>query len=348
MNALLGELWKTMLWPFSLIFGLVVRLRLWLYRHGALKRQRLAGIVVSVGNITTGGTGKTPMVVWLAGQLAAAGQAVAVLTRGYASLELPADAASGAPGRKVSDEVLVLESHLGDRVPIGVGKDRYRSGRELERKGVNWFVLDDGFQHLQLARDADLVLVDALNPFGGGMLLPAGRLREPLSSLRRADAIVLTRSEGDPELEAELRRRTSAPIFHAQTQLLALTRVTPGPPRPATDRERSAKFFAFCATGNPGAFFADLERWKLVLAGTARLPDHYRYTQRRVGELEEFAAEMGGTAMICTEKDLLTLGGLRFSRFPVFTCRIALCPAEPAELWRTLVEAIERRRGKLA
>lgn len=347
MNELFQEFWKTILWPFSLLFGLGVRLRLWLYRRGALKRQRLDGIVVSVGNITTGGTGKTPMVVWLASQLAASGQAVAVLTRGYASIELPADLASSGRGRKVSDEVLVLESHLGDRVPIGVGKDRYRSGRELEGKGVNWFVLDDGFQHLRLARDADLVLVDALNPFGGGLLLPAGRLREPLSSLRRADAIVLTRTEGDPELEAELRRHTKAPIFHAQTQLLALTRVSPGPPRPATERERAAKFFAFCATGNPGAFFGDLERWKLKLAGTARFPDHYRYTQRRVNELEEFAAEMKATAMICTEKDLLTLGGLRFSRFPVFTCRIALCPGEPAELWRTLVEAIERRRGKL-
>jgi tetraacyldisaccharide 4'-kinase len=345
MNEFLNEIWKSMLWPFSLLFGLIVRIRAWLYRRGTLKQQRLDGVVVSVGNITTGGTGKTPMVIWLASQLVAAGEAVAVLTRGYASIELPADA-SGGKSRRVSDEVLVLESHLGDRVPIGVGKDRYRSGRELERKGVNWFVLDDGFQHLRLARDADIVLVDDLAPFGGGMLVPAGRLREPISSLRRADLVVLTRSASDPELEQELRHHTAAPIFYAQTELLGITRVHPGTPRPATDRERGAKFFAFCATGNPPAFFVDLERWNITVAGTARFPDHYRYTQRRINELEQFAAEMGAKAMICTEKDLLNFGGLTFTRFPVFACRIAMRPTEPAKLWQALVEIIEKRRGK--
>jgi tetraacyldisaccharide 4'-kinase len=346
MNEFLSEIWKSMLWPFSLLFGLIVRIRLWLYRHGMLKQQRLDAVVVSVGNITTGGTGKTPMVIWLAGQLVAAGEAVAVLTRGYASVEMPAEVAGVNKPRRVSDEVLVLESHLGDRVPVAVGKDRYRSGRELERKGVNWFVLDDGFQHLRLARDVDLVLIDDIQPFGGGLLVPAGRLREPISSLRRADAVVITRSAGDPALERELRRRTPAPIFYAQTDLLALTRVHPGTPRPASDGERRLKFFAFCATGNPHAFFNDLARWEFSVAGTASFPDHYRYTQRRINELEQFATEMGAKAMICTEKDLLNFGGLKFTRFPVFSVRIAMRPTDPAKLWQTLVEIIERRRGK--
>jgi tetraacyldisaccharide 4'-kinase len=345
MNEFLNEIWKSMLWPFSLLFGVIVRIRVWLYRRGALPQQRLDGVVVSVGNITTGGTGKTPMVIWLASQLVAAGEAVAVLTRGYASIALPAERAGGKP-RRVSDEVLVLESHLGDRVPIGVGKDRYHSGRELERKGVNWFILDDGFQHLRLARDADIVLVDDIQPFGGGLLLPAGRLREPISSLRRADAVVITRTAGDPALERQLRHYTSAPVFYAQTELLAVTRIHPGTPRPASDGERRQKFLAFCATGNPRGFFDDLARWEFSVAGTASFPDHYRYTQRRINELDEFATEMGAKAMICTEKDLLNFGGLKFTRFPVFSARIAMRPTEPAKLWQTLVEIIERRRGK--
>ncbi|MDE3136203.1 MAG: tetraacyldisaccharide 4'-kinase [Acidobacteriota bacterium] len=343
---MMRELWKSLLWPFSLLFRLGVWIRLLLYRWGIFKQQRLDGIVVSVGNLTAGGTGKTPMVIWLASQLASAGQKVAVLTRGYRSVELPADLDPEKKARQVSDEVVVMESHLGDRVPIGIGKDRYRAGRELEQKGVKWFVLDDGFQHLHLARDADVVLVDGIDPFGGGLLLPAGKLREPISSLRRADVVVITRTDSDPLLEKELRRRTAAPIFYAQTELLNLMRVFPGAPRQANDRERGANFYAFCATGNPAAFFGDLNRWGLAVAGTAQFPDHYRFTQRRINELEQFAEEMGAKAMICTEKDLLNLGGLKFSKFPVFSCRIAMRPADPAGLWKTLVEIIERRRGK--
>jgi tetraacyldisaccharide 4'-kinase len=339
----MNEIWRTLLWPFSLLYGLVVRLRLWLYRRGTLRTNRLKGVVVSVGNLTAGGTGKTPMVIWLASQLVAAGEAVAVLTRGYRSVELPAGVSGNNSTRLVSDEVLVLESHLGDRVPVGVGKDRYHSGVELERRGVKWFVLDDGFQHLALARDADIVLIDDLDPFGGGLLLPAGRLREPISGLQRADAIVITRSASDPELETELRHYTAAPIFYAKTELLGITRVSPGEPRPATEGERGAKFLAFCGTGNPQAFFEDLERWELAVAGTIRFPDHYAFTQRRVNEIEDFAAERGAKALICTEKDLLNIGGLKFRRFPVFAARIVMRPTDPAGLWKALVETIERR-----
>lgn len=342
----MSEITKTLLWPFSWPFWLAVEARLWLYRCGILKAKRLDAVVVSVGNLTTGGTGKTPMVIWLASQLMAAGEAVGVLTRGYRSVEIPAEANPEKKPRLVSDEVLVMESHLGDRVPIGVGKDRCKSGLELQRKGVRWFVLDDGFQHLRLARDADVVLVDGIDPFGGGLLLPAGRLREPIGSLRRADVVVITRTEEDTELAEELRRRTNAPIFYAQTELVDMIRIFPGTPRPAKPEERQAKFFAFCGTGNPAAFFWDLERWGLRVSGTARFPDHYKFTQRRINELEEFAGEMGAKAMVCTEKDLLNLGGLQFSRFPVYTCRIALKPADPAGLWKAILEAVERKRGK--
>lgn len=338
---------RALLWPFSLLYGLAVRLRLLLYSRGILRTRLLEAVVVSVGNLTAGGTGKTPMVIWLATQLVEDGKSVAVLTRGYRSVELPAAASGSGSTRRVSDEVFVIESHLGDRVPIGVGKDRYQSGMELERKGVEWFVLDDGFQHLDLGRDADLVLIDHLDPFGGGLLLPAGRLREPVSGLRRADAIVITRTESDPQLEVKLRQYSSAPVFYATTEFLGLTHVLPGESRPATEDERGAKFLAFCATGNPNAFFADLARWNLVVAGSMPFPDHYRFTQQRIDEIEDFAAERSAEALLCTEKDLLNFGGLKFTRFPVFACRIAMRPTDPAGLRRALAEAI-RRHGKSA
>ncbi|HEV2388441.1 MAG TPA: tetraacyldisaccharide 4'-kinase [Candidatus Acidoferrales bacterium] len=343
----MNEFWRSLLWPFSLLYRLGIWLRLRLYRLGILRQRRLGGYVVSVGNLTAGGTGKTPMVIWLAEQLSAAGEPVAVLTRGYRSVLLPGDGQpEGERPRRVSDEAVVLESHLGDRVPIGVGADRYRSGRELERKGVKWFVLDDGFQHLELARDADLVLIDATNPFGGDMLLPAGRLREPPSALERADAVIITRAAAAPEVESRVRRFTPAPIFYAQTELTGLIRISPGTPRPATDGEHAGRFLAFCGTGNPQAFFDDLRRWGFRVAGTARFPDHYRFTQRRVNELEDLAKELGADAMACTEKDMLNLSGLRFSRFPVFACRIVLRPADSAGLWQAVLETVERRRGK--
>ena len=136
---------------------------------------------------------------------------------------------SGATqGTSSSDEVQLLRHRLGDRVAIGVGADRFARGSELAKKGVEWFVLDDGFQHLALARDVNIVLVDATNPFGGGYLLPAGRLREPRTALARADIIVITRSEYTPAVEATIRHYSAAPIFHARPRLDAIFAVDAG------------------------------------------------------------------------------------------------------------------------
>ena len=124
------------------------------------------------------------MVLWIAERLAREGKKTAILTRGYRGTADPS-----AHGLPQSDEVALLRERLSGKVQIGVGGDRYKNGEALVRHGVDWFVLDDGFQHLKLARDADVVLVDATDPFGGGMVLPAGRLREPASALGRADVV---------------------------------------------------------------------------------------------------------------------------------------------------------------
>ena len=173
-----------------------------------------------MGNLTLGGTGKTPMVLWLAERLAAEGHLPAILTRGYRG-----GAQADTAGVPLADEVALLRERLGSRAQLGVGKDRYSNGQALERHGTQWFILDDGFQHLALQRDADIVLLDSTNPFGGGQLLPAGCLREPRSALSRADVIVITRTDRAPALETIVRRFTPAPIFYAQIELDAVLRV---------------------------------------------------------------------------------------------------------------------------
>src|SRR5271170_3223203 len=201
---------RTILLPLSVLYGGLARARAALYRRGVFRSRRLKGVVISVGNLTVGGTGKTPMVLWLAERLAAEGHRPAILTRGYRGA-----GQSDASGLPTSDEVALLRERLGARAQLGVGKDRYASGRTLERHGASWFILDDGFQHLALGRDADIVLIDATDPFGGGQLLPAGRLREPRTALARADVVVITRSEHAPALETVVGRFTDAPIFYA-------------------------------------------------------------------------------------------------------------------------------------
>src|SRR5580700_9080048 len=169
-----SQRWLRLLWPLSVIYAIVSHLRAWCYARGIFRVRQLPGTVISVGNLTVGGTGKTPMVLWMAERLAREGHRPAILTRGYRGA-----AQADASGVPQSDEVALLQARLGAEAQLGVGKDRYRTGKTLERHGESWFILDDGFQHLKLSRDSNVVLLDASDPFGGGLLLPAGRLREP-------------------------------------------------------------------------------------------------------------------------------------------------------------------------
>src|SRR6266446_5263091 len=186
---------RWLLWPFSFLFGVFVRMRAWYYRVGILAAKSLRQPVISIGNLTIGGTGKTPLVLWLAQRLQAQGKRVGILSRGYHSGGRGTwPGASKASSKEIpSDEVRLLAGRL--RLPIGVGANRYRTALAMEPEKIEVFLLDDGFQHLRLARDLDIVLVDATNPFGGGWLLPAGPLREPHAALSRADVVVITRSE---------------------------------------------------------------------------------------------------------------------------------------------------------
>lgn len=337
--------WLRLLWPFSVLYSVISRLRAWLYARGIFRARSLPGTVISVGNLTAGGTGKTPMVLWIAERLAGEGKHAAILTRGYRGTSGAAAACdAGAPGEPQSDEVALLRDRLAGRVQLGVGADRHKNGESLARHGVDWFVLDDGFQHLRLARDVDIVLLDATDPFGGGRTLPSGRLREPVSALRRADLVVITRAlqSPAPAIEGIIRRHTQCPVFYATTQLLSVLRF----PRldvalPPGDWPRG-RFLAFCAIGNPPAFFDDLRAWEFQIVGERSFADHHVYTAAEATELEMSAAVSGADALLCTEKDVWNLRQVQFAAMPVYCCRISF--QLPPNFWETVLEIIHRKR----
>jgi tetraacyldisaccharide 4'-kinase len=314
-----------------------VRVRL--YSRGVFKTRKLPGTVISVGNLTVGGTGKTPMALWIAERLACEGKQSAILTRGYRG-----SADASAQGLPQSDEVALLRERLSGKVQIGVGADRFKSGEVLARHGVDHFVLDDGFQHIKLSRDADIVLVDATDPFGGAMLLPAGRLREPMSALRRADVVVITRSvqAPSPAIEAVIRRHTQSPIFYATTRLVSVLRVPQLAVELPPQDWRGARFMVFCAIGNPAAFHEDLHRWGFQVAGERSFADHHVYSEREIADLEQSAAKLGADALLCTEKDVWNLRRVPLAGMPVHCCRISL--QLPEEFRGAIEEAIQRRK----
>lgn len=326
---------ESLLWPAALLYGAIAHLRARAYRKGILRQRRLEGVVISVGNLTTGGTGKTPTVLWIARRLLAEGKHVGILTRGYRGER----SAAGS----TSDEVQLLQARLGDGVAFGVGADRFARGRELAGRGVEWFVLDDGFQHLQLKRDVDIVLIDATNPFGGVRLLPTGHLREPRSALARANIVVITRSSHAPAVEAAIRRDSGAPMFYARPQLDSIRRLGPGSADEEVPGARSKKLFAFCGIGNPPAFLADLREWGFQIVGHRFFPDHHRYTQPEADAIAAEARAAGAEGLVCTEKDVFNLAGVRWGATDVFYCRISLRIDRENEFWRAVMSAAQSR-----
>jgi tetraacyldisaccharide 4'-kinase len=335
--------WLRLLSPLSLLYSLVARAKSWCYARGIFRKRKLPGTVISVGNLTVGGTGKTPVVLAIAERLAREGKHAAILTRGYRGT-----ANASASGIPQSDEVALLRERLAGKVQLGVGADRYKNGMVLAKHGVDWFVLDDGFQHLKLSRDVDVVLVDATDPFGGGLVLPAGRLREPLSALRRANIVVITRSvqAPSPAIEALIRRHTNSPIFYASTRLESVLRV----PRlevaiPQQDWQR-ARFLAFCGIGNASAFFDDLRKWGFQIVQQRSFADHHVYSARDAAELEQNASTGVADALLCTEKDVWNLRNIQFTALPAYCCRISF--DLPESFWRSVGDAVQRGKGSVA
>jgi len=332
-----SPLMRTLLWPLSVAYGAVVRVRAWLYAQGWLRQRRLKGTVISVGNLTVGGTGKTPMVIWLAEKFLAEGKRVAILSRGY----------RGANG--TSDEIELMKFRLPDRVCFGAGKNRFAEGHRLEsQQPIDVFILDDGFQHLQLARDLDILLMDVSRPLARESLLPAGRLREPLAAMSRANLIVFTRAESASGTLEAIGQLNQYPVFAASTRLLGFRRFAREITLLSAKEIGAGPFFAFCGLGNPDAFFRDLGHWGVAICGQATFSDHHRYTQRDILAIKQAGKRAGAVAFVTTEKDAQNLRSAMFEGAQLYVAVIDLAVAPEIDFRNILEQTLATGAGAAA
>lgn len=331
----------------SLPYSAVVRCRNLLYDHGVFPTTGLGVPTISVGNLTLGGTGKTPLVAWIAERLCESGFRPGLISRGYglppqvalcSDQGVPETFDDYAPWATLNDEGRELALRLPE-IPHLQDADRIAAGRRLlEQYAVDALVLDDAFQHRRIARDLDIVLVDATEPFGFERIFPAGTLREPLTALRRADVVLLSRAD---RLEAEKRVRLRdrvlrlaphvlwAEVVHRPETLVDLTvrRDDPGQLNRGTiglETLQDKAVAAFCGIGNPDGFRHTLENCGARVVLLRSFADHHRYTRR---ELEDVAAEARGAGaemLLCTMKDLVKITVRELNGLPLHALRIGI------------------------
>jgi tetraacyldisaccharide 4'-kinase len=315
--ALLRFFFEVLSWFYASVVGI----RNLLYDAGLLKSVKLSVPVISVGNITTGGTGKTPTVIMLVKELKRLGRNPAVLTRGY-----------GAPQGGKSDEVI---EHECPGVPVIVNGDRVAGGREaIEKHGADVLVLDDGFQHRRLARDLNIVLVDATEPMGIPGVLPRGSWREPPYNLKRANMIMLTRCEQVEDelanLAAGLLTQWVSPreIFKQRTNVIGLHDQDDRPvPLVATLGGNGRKVIAFAGIGNPAGFLHTVRSLGMMVSAATWFDDHHPYElPREMEPLGRLANERRVEALVTTLKDWVKLRGKAL-------------PPEMPPIWHVRIEA---------
>jgi tetraacyldisaccharide 4'-kinase len=343
--------------PLGALYGAVTRARAALYRSGALTVHSVGAPVISVGNITTGGTGKTPLVEWVARAVALReGKRVCILTRGYGRRD-ERERVVVSDGERVlagasegGDEPRLLAEALLGVAAVVSDADRVAAARwALDNLHSEVFILDDGFQHLRIARELDLLTVDATDPFGGGRLLPRGRLREPAGGLARADCIIITRAEQARDiarLKTEIERLSDGrPVFVSRTHTRAVrplsrAETTSGAAPYALPEQQPLA--AFCAIGNPNAFFAHIRRDGHALAYTRAYPDHHIYSQADVEALVAEARARGARRLLTTAKDAVKLGSIRFS-LPCYVLEIEIEFEDEGRLLRLISDAVLKR-----
>jgi tetraacyldisaccharide 4'-kinase len=334
-RGLLAALLRLGLLPASWFYGLAVRLRNAAYTSGWVRSTRADAAVFSVGNLTAGGTGKTPFVEYLAGFLRERGWLVAVLSRGYGG-----------------DEALLLEENLPD-VPHLQGPDRAAlAAVAVEELESEVLVLDDGFQHRRLARDLDVVLLDATCPWGFGHLLPRGLLREPASGLRRADAVVLTRCDQATPADLEALRRRVAKL--AQGVVVAETVHEPLALLQGSDASTSSQALrgqavaAVCGIGNPEAFRRTLAGLGANLVDFRVYPDHHAYTRPDVEELRDWARSLPeDSVVVTTQKDMVKLRLAELGGRPLFALRVGMAFRSGQNELEELLDGVLRRREEV-
>ncbi len=317
--------------PLESIFGAVVGARNALYDNGTIKAQRLAGPVVSIGNLSVGGAGKTPFVILLGGLLAERGVRFDVLSRGYGRRRSGVRVVDpGGLPQDFGDEPLLIARRL--NVPVIVGEDRYAAGRLAEEKfGEQLHLLDDGFQHRGLARDFDIVLVtpdDARD-----RLLPAGRLREPLSALARADAVVLASGAAPQDFPAAA--DNTAKLLWRVRRGIAPVKI---PDRPV----------AFCGIARPKNFFLQLRTAGVEPAAHAVYRDHHAYGEKDIRELLALRQSSGAGGFVTTEKDAVNLGGYLSALEPLVVVPVKMELLDATAALAAMLDKIAERRAARA
>lgn len=327
--------------------------REWLYTRGVLHSHALDCPVVSIGNLTVGGTGKTPAVELAVRTLAELGHRPGVLSRGYGrrggGVQVVADAASiRLDAEEAGDEPFLLARRL-PGVPVVVGPNRYEAGCVARaRFGVTAIVLDDGFQHRTLRKDLEIVMARAAEPWGNGRLLPGGPLREPLPGLARAHLVVATgaqRLEEAPDVTTTVARVAPAvPVLtaaHVPTECFesAGMRVVP------LGALGAGRLVAFAGIGSPGGFRRTLGEAAVHVVDFQEFSDHHWYTREELTRLDRRAAEVGADAFVTTEKDWVRLRRLPPLKRPVYVLSVRLVLTSGEAHWRAAFDRIARAAG---
>lgn len=314
---------STMRTTLAHVFGAAVRARNALYNSGVFRARRLRGPVISVGNLSVGGSGKTPFVILLGELLKTRGIPFDILTRGYGrSSHGVSEVDPGGLPKDYGDEPLLMARRL--RVPVFVGEARYVAGRIAEEKyGPQLHLLDDGFQHRQLARDFDIVLLtpDDLRD----QLLPAGRLRETLLALRRADAVVLTLGASPDGLPLDGKL-----VWRARRGI----RPRDVPPNPV----------AFCGIARPQGFYLQLKKAGIEPVAEATFRDHHAYAEKDIRELLWMKQQTGASGFVTTEKDAINLAGYLRALEPLAVVPVSMDLVDSAQALDTMLATIAERR----
>ncbi|MEZ5345049.1 MAG: tetraacyldisaccharide 4'-kinase [Pyrinomonadaceae bacterium] len=311
------------------LYGKIIDTRNSHYEKGTLKSFSLGAPTISVGNITVGGTGKTPLVSVIAKLLAERGEKVCIISRGY-KRENEKELVVVSDGKKIltdvkkaGDEPFELARKLLGKTIVISDSNRIRAGRfAKENFDTTAFILDDAFQHLRVKRDLDIVVIDATNPFGNKKTLPSGTLREPLSNLRRADLIVMTRTnlvEDVGNITNEIRQHNEeCEIITAKSQISNISEIFDFHSGNRSDLVKpGGSAISFCALGNPGNFFQQLKNEGILPAATKAFPDHHDYRQKDIDLLSSLASDYSADHFLTTPKDAVKLAEFKFE-FPCY------------------------------
>lgn len=351
-NSWLNLLIAISLGPALKIYEFVIRLRAYFYQKNILKSRRLASPVISVGNLSFGGTGKTPCVIYIANFLAQSGYRVAILSRGYKR--------SSQGIVEVSDGEKILRSAIeaGDEpyllaqscpgVRVVVGAERYEAGKFLESKSsIDVFLLDDGYQHLHLKRDLNLLLIDGSRPLPSDRSWILNGYREPLSAIHRCDAVVITRCDQmSGEIGEYLRSmlHSEIPVFQASHKITAFREIADGK-IVSLEYLKNICLASLAAIGNPSRFVSDLQNLGLNLKLTLQFEDHHRYASEEIRDIASQAIKSGAQAIITTEKDAANIPPeiLPQLKIPIYIAALEFYFREDVDFKKLLMRTLKRR-----